>query len=105
MRGCYLSVSAGDSEWKVERLWKPRGCFDRWNVECKSAIVNLKTMNECVYVKGTMSCNAREEVGHLDLLEAGASCEEAGEAGSTEGLANRQFLTILDEARETLSCE
>lgn len=32
MRGCYLSVSAGDSEWNGSRS-EPRGmrCFDRWN--------------------------------------------------------------------------
>jgi hypothetical protein len=73
----YLQVIANEPS-------MPRGCFDRWNAECKSAIVVLKTKNECVNVEGTMSCNAREEIGHLDLLEAGASREEAGEAGSTQ---------------------
>lgn len=73
----------------------PRGCFDGWNAKCKSAIVVLNTKNECANVEGSMSCNAREEIGHLDLLEAGASREEAGEVGYTEGLANRECWTRI----------
>lgn len=55
-------------------------------LECKVQVSDciLQTKNECVNVEGTMSCDAREEIGHLDLLEAGASREEAGEAGSTQ---------------------
>lgn len=80
----------------------PRGCFDSWNAVRKSAIVVLETKNECVNVEGTMSCNAREEIGHLDLLEAGTSREGAGEAGYTEGTGQSR---ILDGIRETSSCE
>lgn len=55
-----------------------------------------------------MSCNAREEIGHLDLLEAGASREEAGEAGRTDGLANRGIWTSIVKplaADEQLDCD
>lgn len=89
-------------------FWKPRGCFDRWNAECKSASVVLRTKTECVNVEGSMSCNAREEIGHLDLLEAGVFREEAGEAGHPEGLANREFWSRLVKplaANKQLDCD
>ena len=81
----------------VEASWVLR------QLECRVQVSDciLKTKNECVNVEGTMSCNAREEIGHLDLVEAGAFGRRLGRLVARRIHGRTGQWRPLDEYRET----
>lgn len=86
----YLQVIANGS-------WSEQQSFYSWNAESvKSAIVVRRmqqTKNDCVNVGGSVDVvQAREEIGHLDLLGLGVArlpAEVVGGGWDLANLANR----------------